>query len=357
MSRLPLLSASFFVAAVWLPLPASADTVTMRDGTMREGTIISEDADTVTMEVRVGGLKGTIVLQRIEIASVKTQPLAPDPVETEATKLRALAQAAKGKEAADRWVEVGDLYARHTGYSAQAKAAYENAILADSDHAKARHGLGHLKTADGWQKTDDLRRERGLVPLGEVWIRPDERSWLIDRRHQAQTDELRIGPRQADDFSRAEVERSLALKQAEDDARRRDAQRLASGNALLSRYGYYMNGAQDYVGAVPVGYDGVGIDSPGGSAFFGTVGTGWYPSAGCVYGGGHHGGPHGRPHGYSPGFRWGNFSFGTSFGGWGGHGGYGWGLNIGGGSWNLNVGGFSGSSSYRSSTGIGFFGF
>lgn len=372
MSRLLfLLTALFLVSSL-----ALADTVTLRDGTVREGTIVEEDADTVTMEVRMGGLKGKIVLQRYEIAAIKKQPLAADPVETEAAGMRATAQAAKGQEAADLWVQLGDLYAKNTGYSAQARAAYENAILADPDHARARHGLGHVKTADGWVKTDDLRRERGLVPLGGVWVKPDERSWLIDQRREAQRDELQIGPRQADDFNRADVERALALKRAEDDARHRDAMQLANGTALLSQYGYYNNDSPYYIGSggTYVWSDGVGVDAPGYSSFFGTVGTGgYYPyggwgGGGCgprpgPCGGGSHGGHFGpAPRGYSPGFRAGNFSFGTAFGGYGGCGyGGGWGININGGSgstrWNVNLGGFSGSSSYRSSTTIGGFGF
>lgn len=373
-------------ALVLLGSSVLADTVTLRDGTVRDGTIVAEDDETVTMEVRMGGLKGKIVIPRYEIASVKSQPLPPDPVEVAAAKLRKDAEAAVGKESADAWVKLGDLYAQNSGYSAQAKAAYEKAIAADPEHVRARHGLGHIKTAQGWQKTDDLRRERGLVPLGEVWVRPDERSWLIDKRHNEQTDELSIGPRQPDDFSRAEVARNLALKRAADDARQQDADRLAAGQSLLSQYGYYTNGGSSYIGGTWA--DGVGIESPGYSFFVGTVGTGsgWYGGSGYgprVYGGdrgGHGGGRHGggggggpggggyrQPHGYSPGFRTGNFSFGTSLspygyggsGGWGGGGGWGVQLNGGSGStrWNVNMGGFSGSSSYRSSTGIGGFGF
>ena len=391
MSRLSSLLAAVILLAVTGSERVMADTVTLRDGTVREGTIVEEDADTVTMEVRMGGLKGKIVLHRYEIAAVKKQPLPPDPVETEATRLRTAAQAAKGKEAADLWVQLGDLYARNAGYSAQARMAYENAIVADPDHVRARHGLGHVKVADGWQKPDELRRERGLVPLGEVWVKPDERSWLIDQRHEARSgDEWNIGPRQAEDFSRADLERALALKRAEDEAKRRDAMPLANGTALLSQYGYYNNDGPYYIGSggTSVWADGVGVDVPGYSSFFGTVGTGsWYGGYGPYYGGRRDGrgcgprpGPYAsgggwgamyggntadfrRANGFSPGFRAGNFMFGTSFGGYGGWGGYGggWGVNLNGGSgstrWNLNMGGFSGSSSYRSSTGIGFFGF
>lgn len=374
---------SILVAVSAVLLGASlvwADTVTLRDGTVREGTIVSEDDDTVTMEVRVGGLKGKMVIPRAEIASLKIQPLAPDPVQTEAAGLRTNAERLSGRAAADAWVALGDHYAQHAGYSAQAKAAYEKAIASDPDHVRARHGLGHVKTAKGWQAADDLRRQRGLVPLGEVWLKPDERSWVIDRRHEEQTEELRIGPRQPDDFSKERIDRDLALKRAEEDARRSQTQLLADGESLLARYGYYMGGDGTYLGSGPVWGDGVSVTAPGYSFFAGTVGTGWHvgsgwsgghgcfvgPVAGAASGNGKNGSASfRRAYGFSPGFRWGNFTFGTAlnpYGGgcWNGYGG-GWGMQFNGGSgsthWNLNIGGFNGSGSYRSSTGIGFLGF
>ena len=348
-------------AAILIVTPILADTVTLRDGTIREGVIVAEDDQTVTMELRMGGLKGRIVIPRHEIASLKSRPLPPDPVETAARKLQKDAEGKAGKEAADAWVALGDLYAKHNGYSAQARAAYEKAIAADPDHTKARHGLGHVKTSAGWQATNDLRRERGLVPLGQVWVKPDERSWIIDKRHAEQTDELRIGPRQPDDFTKQNIEKELALKRAQDEARRAEAQRMARGDTLLSRYGYMIGNDPHYIGGTPVWADGVGVSSSGYSAFFGRVGTGWYPYSYPRTGYGHYG--HGHSHGYSPGFKWGNFSFGTSLNPYGhGYGGYsGWGAQIKGGSgstnWRINIGGSSSSYRSSSSTGVGIFGF
>jgi hypothetical protein len=313
--------------------------------------------------MRLGGLKATLVIPRGDIRTIEVKTLPPDPVEVEAVKLRRSTEGLKGAEAADAWVKLGDLYARHLGYSSQARAAYEKAIEADPDHARARHNLGHVKTEKGWTKPEDEQRDRGLVPLGEAWVKPDERTWLIDRRSGEAPAEMSIAPRQADAFSKADIEKALALKNAEEEALRRERLRLAYGESLLGRYGYYADGPGPYYigsGATPVWYDGVGYSTPDGEFFVGTVGTGW-DARESWRGGGQHGhrpGPDGGRSGYSPGFRSGNFSFGTNFNGGGGGYGSGWNMNLHGGSknfrYNINLGGFSGGSSWSNSTGWGF---
>jgi hypothetical protein len=295
-------------------------------------------------------------------------------------------------------VKLGDLYSGKLGYSAQAREAYEKAIQADPENAAARARVGHVKTAGGWQKVEDERRDRGLVPLGEVWVRPDERSWLIDRRHEQEVEELRIGPRRDDAFTRLEIEKALALKKAEEEAARRERLRLAYGESLLSRYGYYVTGDGIYIGSgwTPYWVDGVGLSTLDSEFFVGRIGSGYWQDWGCYpwlpcwrsghgghgqgHGGGHgHGGPEGghghgggpggghggcqHPPWFSPGFRWGNFSFGTNlnpygnypFGAWCSPGS---GIHIQGGSgsfrYNVNLGGWGGAWHGGGSTGMGF---
>ena len=341
--RMP--ESGFLFAALLGCGTALADTVTLQDGTVREGTIVQQDESGVTLEIRVGGLKGAVKIQRQEIASIQRQPLAPDAVEDEAAKLRAAAEALKGADApkaAEAWVRLGDFYAGRTGYSSQAQAAFEKAMEIQPEDAAARQRLGHVKTAQGWQAVDVERRAKGLVPLDEVWVRPAERAWLIDRRHDEQTEELRVGPRRDDPFTKADVDKLLKIRAAEEEYRNRERLRLAYGESLLSRYGYYGNDGLDYIGSGCTPYYASGVSlSAGNSSFFsGTVGSGYYPYA------------------FSPGFASGNFAFGTNF-----HSGYGsgFGFSFSGGSknfrYNVNLGGYSGRSFHGGSTGIGFFGF
>lgn len=271
---------------------AYADTVTLTDGSVREGTVVKEDAEHVTLEVRVGGMRGRVTIPRHEVAAIRKSAPAEDLVEAQAAKLRAAAEALTGAGAGDAWVALGDFYAERTGYSVQARAAYERAIEAHTDHATARKALGYTKTAAGWEALDSERRARGLVPLGEAWVKPAERAWIIDRRHEEETEELRIGPRRADAFTQDEVQRRLdELREAERFAQRQAS--LQAGEDLLSRYGYFGFDDGLYIGNAYAPYyvDGVGISYGDSSAFFGTVGYG-YPLAGYPVGYGYGYGPY-----------------------------------------------------------------
>jgi hypothetical protein len=237
----------------------------------------------------------------------------------------------------------------------------------------AHQRLGHVKTDRGWQAVNDERRRRGLVPLDDIWVRPAERAWLIDRRHEKQTDDLRIGPRSDDPFTKKDVEEKLRLKKAQEEYEERERLRLRHGESLLSRYGYYLPyGDAVYIGSgrTPYYADGVGIAYGNSDFFVGNVGSGYYPYRRYPhyrYGRYGYARPYGYAHGFSPGvvYRGKNSSFaiGTNFGGggygWGyPYGGYGWGINISGGNkkfrYNLNWGGSGARSSYRGFSRFGF---
>lgn len=344
-----------------------ADTITLNDGTVREGRIVTEDESGIVMEVVFGSLRGRVRIPKSDISSVKREALPKKPALTQAERLRSEARKLKGSAAAEAWVRLGDHYASLKGYSSESKAAYREALKADPEHADAHKRLGHTKTEKGWRAVDDERRKRGLVPLDDLWVKPAERAWLIDRRHDKETDDLRIGPRKEDRFTKKELEDQLRLKKAEEEYEERERLRLKYGESLLSRYGYFLPaGDTFYIGSANTPYyaDGVGIAYGDSDFFVGHVGSGYHPyhryrsyrRCANPYG-------YGYRYGFSPGivYRDKNFSFGfgTNFGGYGyPYGGYGYGFRISGGNknfkYNLNWGGFSGRSSYRGYSGFGF---
>lgn len=380
------------VAACLAASVARADTVTLKDGSVREGTILRQDAEGVTLEVKIGALKGAVLIPRGEIAKIERKPLAEDAVDAEAAALRKDAEGKTGGAAADAWVKLGDFYAGRTGYSNAAQEAFQQAVKAEPEHAAAHARLGHRKTAKGWEAIGDEQRAKGLVELGEVWVKPAERAWLIDRK-DADADGLVIGPRkpEADKFTQAEVEKLLKMRAIEAELARRETLRVQHGESFLQRYGYYGDGNGMYIGPghPPVYADGVGISSGDYEFFVGNVTTypgywsggghshhhhGWHGQSGAVYNSnGNAAQQFKKNFGYSPGFVYKNFAFGTNFssstpfysGGWGG---YGWGsssyyssgfnLNLSGGSksfkYNIGLGGFSGSSSSSGYSGFGW---
>lgn len=383
---------AFLAAALGFAPGIRADTLTLKDGTVREGTILRQDAEGVTFEVKVGSMKGAVHIPKNEIAKIERKALPADTVETEAAALRDAAEKKTGAEAADAWVKLGDFYAERSGYSNPAQEAYKKALATDPENAKAHQRLGHVKTEKGWQAVDEEKRAKGLVQLDNVWVRPAERAWLIDKKdkadkqEQSDADDLRIAPRKpADDkFTKAELEKMLKMRQIEEELARREGLRVQHGESFLQRYGYYGDGNGVYIGPgqTPVVVDGVGIGSGNSEFFVGNVSSGYFPYY-SGYNGGYYSGNYGgwngfnganavysnngnvsrqfrRNFGYSPGFVSGNFAFGTNFhSGYGGYGGFGgFGINLSGGSknfrYNIGIGGFSGSSYSSGFSGFGW---
>jgi len=163
--------------------PLGADTISLRDGTEYEGEILRQTKDSLVFCVRWGGMNGSVTIPKSEVLDIHIKPLAPDAVVAAAQALRNEAEEASMQKpqasdsklqagagetpgsdltiqnpksripkrvAADAWVRLGEYYQRHPGYSAQAREAYEKALLYDNDHPVAREKLGYIKDGTQW---------------------------------------------------------------------------------------------------------------------------------------------------------------------------------------------------------------
>lgn len=216
--------------ALLAALCARADTVTLADGTVREGKIIRENEDSITLQLRVGTMRGTVVIPRHEIASIKRQELPPDPIATEGQALKAKAEAEKDvAKAAAAWLRVADFYEQHAGYHAHARSSYEKVLLFDADQPIARAKLGFVKGEKGWVKAE-VKKETG-----------DEEFAVHAKRPVAEKDELAISLRRDAETIRRTLEEQAARLQAMREAERRvprdydyyNGGYLLTGNGLL----------------------------------------------------------------------------------------------------------------------------
>jgi hypothetical protein len=131
----------------------------MNDGTETEGEVVREDAKTITLRVHMGAMNGLIEIQRCDIKTVKVRDVRVDPAIAEGQKLEKEASLVTNvAKAIESWMNVGEFYDRHAGFSSSAHTAYERVILLDPDNAKAREKLGFIKTANGWTSKDEIRR-------------------------------------------------------------------------------------------------------------------------------------------------------------------------------------------------------
>ena len=57
-----------------------ADIITLRDGSVQEGEVVKDNADQVTLRVRIGANSGTVVIPRREVVSIQSKAMPPDRV-------------------------------------------------------------------------------------------------------------------------------------------------------------------------------------------------------------------------------------------------------------------------------------
>ncbi len=158
-SRFPLFALSILVLAACSARTGRADIIELMDGTTQEGEVIHEDKNTITLSIQLGAMKGTVVLNRRDIRSVKVTDPVIDPALVEGNVLVKAAEALTDvKQAIAAWTKAAEFYDRHAGFSSEAHAAYEKVLLLDPDNAAIRAKLGYVQTPDGWAKKIDLQR-------------------------------------------------------------------------------------------------------------------------------------------------------------------------------------------------------
>jgi hypothetical protein len=212
---------------------ARADTVLLRDGTRQDGEIILETEHSLTLRVRMGGIRGSVVIPKSEVVSVARRAVPPDTVVTDAQRLEQEALAVEQfaetvqptpkvpaarrdafRKAADAWVRLGEFYQRHRGYGAQANTAYERALLCDPNHVVARAKLRYAKTDDGWARPQP---EADAAPvIGKPAANAPEPELTIGLRRDAEAVNRMLADQQA-------------RQRAEEEQQRRDLQRAPGG--------------------------------------------------------------------------------------------------------------------------------
>ena len=184
-----------------------ADVITLMDGTEHEGEVIREDEHTITLQVSMGGMKGQVVINRLDIKGIRVTDEIADPAIAEGAALAREAEKQTDiKKAINAWTMVADYYSRHAGFSSAMHAAYEKVLLLDPENEAARARLGYVKTPAGWElKSDLLRAERA---------RQEEKEKAVIAA-QAADDETVIGLRQDNEKLKKALDEKNARAQAE----------------------------------------------------------------------------------------------------------------------------------------------
>ena len=166
----------FLVALLLLALPAGADELILRNGSVFRGVVRQEGRTVkVTME------NGSVTFQ---IWQVKEMRITGDPLRDYKRKKDAATSAAD-------WFELG-AWARDNGLPGRAKEAFRRAIELDPDHSGARFALGYQKHEGRWMTPDESMAARGFVKVGVGWIHREsyERQKRDEARRRLEADRL-----------------------------------------------------------------------------------------------------------------------------------------------------------------------
>ena len=180
-----------------------ADIIELADGSVQEGEVIHEDKNTITLSIQLGAMKGTVVLNRKDIRSVKvTEPVTNPDIAEGAALVKAAEALTDVKQAIAAWTKAAEFYDKHAGFSSDAHSAFEKVLLLDPDNAAIRARMGYVQTPDGWAKKLDLQRAEEAKLA--------DRARAIQAKAKADDDDIVIGLRE---------DNALVKKIAEEKAR------------------------------------------------------------------------------------------------------------------------------------------
>ncbi|MBI2922928.1 MAG: hypothetical protein HYY18_17880 [Planctomycetes bacterium] len=133
--------------------PAAADAIVLKDGRRFEGEV-TDKGD----RYAVKGKFGTVYFDKKDVAKVEMPPV---------EEYRQRAGALSDQDAEGHFL-LG-VWCREQGLRAEARAEFEKAIAADSEHGGARRELGHSKIGARWGTPAELLESvEALVKLGKV---------------------------------------------------------------------------------------------------------------------------------------------------------------------------------------------
>ncbi|MEI6232531.1 MAG: hypothetical protein WCT04_05735 [Planctomycetota bacterium] len=139
---------------------ARAEIVTMSDGRVIEGEVVSETETTIVLKV----ISGKMTLKREEIQNIDKKKSAAAQLRD---KMDELAKS-KDKDNKEEWLALGDS-ANEKGARDEATRAYKRVIELDPNNSPAHRALGYVKSNGDWVLKTDIKdaKDQRERPAGE----------------------------------------------------------------------------------------------------------------------------------------------------------------------------------------------
>ncbi|MFC1671787.1 hypothetical protein ACFL01_01495 [Planctomycetota bacterium] len=196
---------SLIILITWA-LTGSADTITLKEGRVVEGTIVKATKDSVEIEVARGDMKAVSFYARSEIGKIEYAPSPAASLEKEYE-----ARLANTGGTADEWHALGR-WCTEQFLAKKAKAAYWKSIELDPNHESAWRALGYVFHDGRWVTEEQAMLAKGFVRHKGKWMAPEERNRLVEiERKKEEMRIAEVAARQAKIDAYREEIRSRAL--------------------------------------------------------------------------------------------------------------------------------------------------
>jgi hypothetical protein len=212
--------------ALW-PGVAAADEIFIRGGGRLTGEVIERGPDSILVDIGTG---------QIGLPASSVDRIVPGATPGGLYRQRAASLAPDDLEG---WLALA-AWARTQGLEAQARAAWENVLLADPGNVAARRALGYIQIDGQWMTREESYQARGYVLFDGAWVTSEQaRASLEDRR--ARAEERRAGAEAEARIREAEARARVAeadAQRAETDLRRVEAEGVQMGPGYATDVGW-----------------------------------------------------------------------------------------------------------------------
>jgi len=147
---------------------AFADLVYLKDGGMKEGTVLKSTKDAVVLEMFSGGTRFTITIPKDEVE--KTVEKKDSLAERRYLAYKKMKASAERANSAREYFMLAMWAKQAETFGDEMKQALEHVIALQPDHAQARRELGYVRHKGEWMLAADRDAKKGLVKYRDVWV-------------------------------------------------------------------------------------------------------------------------------------------------------------------------------------------
>jgi hypothetical protein len=170
------------LALLCLAIAGSGDEITLRDGQVVDGEVVSPaGAEMVDVRISAGGMVAVRHIPRDQIASIR---IGMSPAQQQAAAIQARRdRLGSGGTAGDWWTLAQD--AKRAGDQLQFRSCIHEVLTRDRNHDQARRIIGHVQHRGVWMRTEEQAVAMGQVRFRDQWVSWQDKERILADEAQA----------------------------------------------------------------------------------------------------------------------------------------------------------------------------